>query len=139
MDIKYIVQNLCKKQKTTNVYELIDSLGIKILYHDVSPIRGYYYCKRKIKYIVLDYDLPTHIRMFVAAHELGHAVMHPKTCTPFLQSTFFSVDRLEIEANKFASELIIQDVNLMEHWEYTLDQWAAYYGLPREIIELRFK
>jgi Zn-dependent peptidase ImmA (M78 family) len=65
--------------------------------------------------------------------------MHPDCNTPFLQSTFYSVDKLEIQANKFAAELIIQDIELMEHWDYTIAQWAAFYGLPREIIELRLK
>ena len=73
------------------------------------------------------------------AHEIGHLIMHPKHNAPFLQSTFFSMDRYEIEANKFAVELLITDADLEEHWEYTIDEWAMYCGLPREIIELRFR
>ena len=73
------------------------------------------------------------------SHEIGHAILHKQSSAPFLQSTFLSVDKMEREANKFAVELIITDEDLQEHWEYTIDEWAMYYGLPREIIEFRFR
>lgn len=44
-----------------------------------------------------------------------------------------------LEANKFAVDLIITDEDLEVMMEYTVDNLANYYGLPREIIELRFK
>lgn len=139
MDVKNIVDGLCQKYKTNDPYQLADALGIQIHFYNLGRIRGYYYMAHKVKLIYLHNDLPDHLTRFVLCHEIGHAIMHPRTCTPFLQTTLFSVDKLEVQANKFASELIIQDVNLMEHWDYTIDQWATYYGLPREIIELRLK
>ena len=57
----------------------------------------------------------------------------------FLQNTFFSANRLEIEANRFAIELLMSDEDIQEHWEYTLNEWSMFYGLPPEIIELRFR
>ena len=139
MDIEKIVQSLCKKHKTNNPYQLAGGLGIHIYYYNLGTIRGYYYGTNKIKQIFLHNNLPEYLERFVLSHEIGHAVMHPQTCTPFLQTTLFSVDKFELQANKFAAELIMQDVDLMEHWDYTIDQWATYYGLPREIIELRLK
>ena len=65
--------------------------------------------------------------------------MHKQSSAPFLQSTFLSLDKMEIEANKFAAELVIPDEEIMEHWEYTIDEWAMFYGLPREVVELRFR
>ncbi|MEG0830663.1 MAG: ImmA/IrrE family metallo-endopeptidase [Anaerovoracaceae bacterium] len=139
MDIKNIVQTLCKKHKTINPYHLAGSLGIYVHYCDLGTLRGYYHESHRIKQIFIHDSLPEHIESFVLAHEIGHTIMHPHACTPFLQSTLFSVDRLEVQANKFAAELIIQDIDLMEHWDYTVDQWATVYGLPREIIELRLR
>lgn len=49
------------------------------------------------------------------------------------------MNRYEIKANRFAVELFITDLDLMEHWEYRIDELAMFYGLPREIIELRFQ
>lgn len=139
MDIHGIVHNLIKKHKTSNPYEIAKDLNIEVCDWDLGSVRGYYFKYNRIKMIFLNAELPDHLKRFVLAHEIGHAVMHPNSCTPFLQTTFWSVDKLEIEANKFAAELIINDLDLMEHWEYTIDEWAMFYGLPREVIELRFK
>lgn len=139
MEIKNTVQGLCRKFNTSNPYQLADDLGIQVFYCNLGSVRGYYYMAHKIKLIYLHNGLSEHIERFVLAHEIGHSIMHPRACTPFLQNTFFSTDKLEIQANKFAAELIIKDIDLMEHWDFTIDQWAAYYGLPREIIKLRFE
>lgn len=139
LDISNLVSKLCTKNKTSDPFVLADALGITVYYHDLSPLRGYYYCESRIKYIVLDYNLEYNMRRFVLSHELGHALMHPNYNTPFLQGTLFSKNKFEVQANTFAIKLLISDMDLMEHWEYTVDQWAAVYGLPREIIELRMR
>lgn len=139
MDIRSIVHNLIKKHKTSNPYEIAKDLNIEVCDWDLGSVRGYYFKYNRIKMIFLNAELPDHLKRFVLAHEIGHAVMHPNSCTPFLQTTFWSIDKLETEANKFAAELIINDLDLMEHWEYTVGEWAMFYGLPREIIELRFE
>ena len=69
--------------------------------------------------------------------------MHPKANTPFLlANTYQSVDKLEIEANKFAVEFLITDETLYEYLkyqEYTLDQLSRLLGYQKELIELRLK
>ena len=69
--------------------------------------------------------------------------MHPKANTPFLlANTYQSVDRLEIEANKFAVEFLITDETLYEYFkyqEYTIEQVARVLGYQKELIELRLK
>ena len=139
MDIKNIVQKLIKKYRTNNPYRLAEELDIHIYHQDLGTIRGYYFGACRIKQVFLNADLEDYMERFVLSHEIGHSIMHPNRNTPFLQSTLFSVDKLEIQANKFAVELMIPDVELMEHWHYTMDQLAMFYGLPRNIIELRLK
>ena len=139
MSIKETVKMVCSKYNTRNPYELAKFLGIEVIYQELGQVRGYYFCQKRIKLIYINSNLEDYTERFVLAHELGHAVMHPKSCTPFLQTTFWSVNKLEIEANKFASELLIPDSDLQEHWEYNVDEFARFYGVPKEIIELRFK
>lgn len=140
MDIRNIVDNLCLKYKTKNPYHLADNLGIIIQYGEqMENVRGFYLYANRVKLICLGNNLPEYTEKFVLAHEIGHSVMHKQSSAPFLQSTFISVNKMEIEANKFAAELVIPDEDIMEHWEYTIDEWAMFYGLPREVIELRFK
>ena len=140
MDIKNIVDILCRKYKTRNPYTLASELGIIVQYGEkMDEVRGFYLYDSGIKLICLGNNLPNCTERFVLSHEIGHAILHKQSSAPFLQSTFLSVDKMEREANKFAVELIITDEDLQEHWEYTIDEWAMYYGLPREIIELRFR
>ena len=140
MDIKNTVQSICKKYKTQDPYELVRSMGIILQYGEkMDTVRGFYLYANRIKLICVGNNLPYYMEKFVISHELGHAILHGKSSAPFLQSTFLSTDRLEIEANKFATELVIPDETIFEHWDYTVDQWSMFYGLPREIIELRFK
>ena len=136
--IKQTVEKMCKKYNTRNPYELISNMGIILQYgENMEKVRGFYLYANRIKLICVGNNLPQHIERFVVSHELGHAVMHKTSSAPFLQSTFLSVDKMEIEANKFAAELLITDFDLMEYWEYTVDELSMMYGLPREIIELR--
>lgn len=139
MYIRDIVNSICCKYDTRNPIELADCLGIRINYCELGSIRGFFVFKNRIKQIFLNYNLTDYEKRFVLAHEIGHSLLHPEQNTMFLQNTFFSADRLEIEANRFAIELLMSDEDIQEHWEYTLNEWSMFYGLPPEIIELRFK
>ena len=140
MKIRDTVDRLCKKYKTRNPYELIEALGIILTYGEgMEEVRGFYLYDSRIRLICVGNNLPDYLERFVAAHELGHAIMHKHSCAPFLRNTLWSVDKLELQANKFAAELLIPDQAFLETPDYTVDQWAAYYGLPREIIELRLR
>lgn len=140
LDTKFYLDKICKKYNTHNVYQIVDDAGIIVHHMNLGKnTRGMCYTKRRIKQIFLHDKLEEWEERFVISHELGHLIMHPEHNAPFLQTTFFSRNRYEIEANKFAVELIIPDDVIMEHCEYTIEQWSRIYGLPIEIIELRFK
>lgn len=107
---------------------------------DLGAINGYYNKQLRIKQIHINYNLPEHLQALTCSHELGHALLHPNSNTPFLRSsTFFSVDRMEIEANKFAMELLLPDDILIEYQEYTTGELSRITGYSKELIELRFK
>ena len=69
--------------------------------------------------------------------------MHPLSNTPFLRNgTLFSVNKLEVEANQFAIDLLIDDIefkDLLENNMYTLNNLSDYYGVNLEIIEYKLK
>lgn len=138
MNAKDIVCNLVKKYETRNPYNLVKELGIILQYgEDMGNVRGFYLYANRIKLICLGNDMPEPMERFVLAHEIGHCIMHKQSSAPFLQSTLITTDKYELEANKFAAELIIDDDELKEYSYFTVDQWSMYYGLPREIIELK--
>lgn len=104
---------------------------------------GYYNLILRQKQIHINCNLGGVQKQFTATHELGHAIMHPKSNTPFLLSnTYQSVDKMEIEANKFAVEFLISDDTLYEYLRYqecTIEQTARILGYQKELIELRLK
>lgn len=138
-DTQKEIKQICKKYQTLDPYEIADAMGIIVHHMDLGNTRGFCYTSRRIKQIFLNSAMPDYLKRFVLAHELGHLIMHPNHNAPFLQSTFFSMDRYELEANKFAVDLIITDKDLDLMVECSIDNLASRYGLPREIVELRFK
>ncbi|SFC01641.1 protein of unknown function [Bacillus sp. 491mf] len=111
--MKFIINNtvnqLCKKHKTKNPFELADCLNIHVFFHDLhEEIDGFYRCEKGNRFIAINSNLSETMQKTVCAHELGHAVLHEEVNTLFLRkNTFLSVDRLEIEANTFAALLLI--------------------------------
>ena len=68
--------------------------------------------------------------------------MHPNANTPFLKSnTYLSVDKLEVEANKFSMIYLISDDDIKEaiEYQYTPEMLARLWGYKKELIELRIK
>ena len=76
-------------------------------------------------------------QLFTCAHELGHAVMHPKANTPFLREhTLFSVNKLEIEANRFAVCLCYPTAYISREFAgCSLCQIAVALQLPTDLID----
>ncbi|WJE51144.1 ImmA/IrrE family metallo-endopeptidase [Bacillus cereus] len=107
--IRDLVKQLCKKYNTNNPYELADYLKIHVLNWDLhEEINGFYKYEKRNRFIVINSNLSSSMQKTVCAHELGHAILHTHANTPFLRkNTFFSVDKLEIEANTFAALLLI--------------------------------
>lgn len=143
MDIHNEVAYLKRYYKTENPFDIIRARKILLLSEELGLIRGYYNLVLRQKQIHLNCNLEGIQRIFTATYELGHAIMHPKANTPFLlANTYQSVDRLEIEANKFAVEFLITDETLYEYFkyqEYTIEQVARVLGYQKELIELRLK
>lgn len=136
--MKEVISQLVNKHMTRSPFELADALGIIVLYEPLGSINGYYNTAFRQKFIHINNELPEYKRKFTAAHELGHAILHPKSNTPFLkEKTYLSVNKMEIEANRFAVNLLITDEELEEYKELTINEIANIYGLQEELIQLR--
>lgn len=140
MNIRETIIKLERKYKTRNPYELARSMGIAILLENLGNINGYYNKQLRQKQIHINCNLPEHLQTLTCAHELGHAIMHPNANTPFLRSfTYLPVNKMEIEANKFAVELLVSDDIILEFQNFTIDQIARITGYGEELIKLRLK
>lgn len=140
MHINDTVQRLKTKYRTSDPYELADALGIIVLRENLGTIKGYYNKPYRMKQIHINQDLSRHEQQYTCAHELGHAVLHPDSNTSFLQEhTFFSIDKLEKEANAFAVDLLIDDSVLLEFCQCTTLQLARLLRYDEDLIKLRLE
>ena len=134
------VNYVIKKYGTRDPFRIAKEKDILILYEDLGSIQGYYNKQFRTKQIHINRNIPDHLQTFTAAHELGHALLHPNESTPFLKNcTLQVVDKLEIEANKFAVELLIPDSAIQEYTDqsFTIEQIARIYGYTVELIKLK--
>ena len=141
MDIKQFVRSLAAENGTFNPFEIAENKGIVIQMEPLGTIRGYYSKALRTKFIHTNCDLDEYQQKFTCAHELGHALMHPDLSTPFLrESTLFSVDKLEVEANRFAACLCYPPNLLAEEYDgCTTAQIAEILNLPLPLIEYTLK
>lgn len=140
MDIKENVLNIVEKYQTTDPFEIARQKEITVLYADLGNTLGFYNTYKRFKFIHINNQIDEITQRFVCAHELGHAVLHPKSNTPFLRNqTFFSVDRLEIEANTFAVELLLTDemVSAYEDTRLSIQEVAEIHGVPGGFARLK--
>lgn len=128
------------KYHTRNPFLIAEHMNTVVLYENLGTISGYYNKAFRQKFIHINESLPESMQTFTCAHELGHSILHPNSCTPFLtEKTLLSVDKLEIEANEFAVNLLISDEDLKEYQNLTINQLARLYGYSEKLINLRLK
>lgn len=109
--IQHVVTKLVKKYKTADPFELAFLMNIQVIPWNLhKEINGFYKYDKRNKYIFFNNNLDDELQRFVCAHELGHAVLHPRSNTPFLRNnTLVSIEKIEVEANTFAVELLLPD------------------------------
>ncbi|MFX3617939.1 MAG: ImmA/IrrE family metallo-endopeptidase [Sporolactobacillus sp.] len=131
--IDIIIKELIKKCRTNNPREIAEKLNIRIIEFALNKeICGYYRYLRKNNFIVINNSLADTMKLFVIAHELGHAVLHPRVNTYFLRSyTLFPVDKIESEANEFATKLMLANAKVFEGT--TKEMLCREYGIPYEM------
>ena len=84
--------------------------------------------------------MPDAARRIILGHELGHAIMHRKQNCYFMKNkTLLLTSKIEMEANKFAIELLISDDELSEYKEYSIEQLSRIFGYSEQLIKLRIK
>lgn len=111
MDEDRLITKLINTHGTNNPFVIAEQRNITVLFERLgSNIWGYFSNAYRIPIIHINESLNEFDRTFTAAHELGHSFLHAKLNTPFLRkNTLISVERIELEANRFALKLLIGD------------------------------
>lgn len=137
MWVRETVDQLVNTHHSRCPFELAEQLKIHVIRFDLhQEINGYYKYDRRNQYIMINSNLNEQEQKVVCAHELGHAVLHPRVNTPFMRkNTFLSLSKIEREANCFAAELLIPDKDFVE--VNNIYEIASLHGVPVQLVELK--
>lgn len=141
LNIHARVKHLIQKHGTRDPNKIADYLGINVEYkHYSNSTKGYFIKILTNKFIIINSSIPNHEKEIVLAHELGHAVLHHNKDIKFIREfTLFPTGRYENEANKFAAELLInENINKCYIENMSIDQLAAYFCVPKELVKYKF-
>ncbi|MEW8956389.1 ImmA/IrrE family metallo-endopeptidase, partial [Clostridium sp.] len=79
-------------------------------------------------------------QIFTCGHELGHAILHEDSNTPFLRNnTFYSINKLERQANMFAAYLLINSDIFLYYQGYSFEYISKSEYIPIELLKLRYE
>ena len=117
MNIKKIANQLKRKYLTSNPFELAKCLNIIVIRAPLGKLAGCYMYKRRNRIIYINSDIEDEGFLYeVMAHEIGHAVLHrTENCYFIKNKTYLLTSKIEKQANKFASEFLIDDDILEEY------------------------
>ena len=138
-DIKRRVNYYVTRCGTRNPFEIAKQLNIEVQLGNPGCDGCYMFLKNH-RYIFLNQDLTETELRVIMAHELGHAILHRKQNCYFIRNkTFFLNSKYEIEANKFAAELLLPDELLNEYEGFTMEQISKSLGYHECLFELKFR
>lgn len=146
--ISQIVKKLKSKYKEHDPLELCRSMKILISMMPMGTLegscKGFFISRGRKKIITLNSDLQPALLRIIAAHELGHAVLHGSTfgLSAFHDFGFWGMAaQQEYEANIFAAELLLEDEDVLDRLndDITFFQAAAELQVPPELLDFKFR
>lgn len=140
MNIKKIANQLKRKYLTDNPFELAKCLNIIVIRAPLGKLAGCYMYNRRNRIIYINSDIEDEGFLYeVMAHEVGHAVLHrTENCYFIKNKTYLLTSKIEKQANKFASEFLIDDDILEEYRDCNREQLSRLLGYSQKLIELKF-
>lgn len=129
---EYIIEKvslLKSEYGTSDPVELLEALGVKIKYnYEFTKLKAFYYVMFGCPYVVLNGNMDEYQMRTVAAHELGHHVLHQSLAqnSPMKEMGFYDIKAgPEYEANLFAANLLIDDDELVK----MINEESDFYNL----------
>ena len=106
------VEELIDEYNTSDPFELMDALDIHCESSNLEHLKGYCVIIHGIKFIAINENLRPAERKIVAAHELGHIILHSdklKAAAHEDMNIYNIADKTEYQANLFAADLLLDD------------------------------
>ena len=129
---------------TRDPLRIARDLGIEVMYYPFNEQRGAYKVLMRNRFIFVKNDLHPVMENIVLLHELGHDALHREEATKvggFKEFEIFNMrdNRMEYEANIFASQASLPDDTILEYIEngYDIQQIARAMSSDINLVALK--
>ena len=144
MYIKSKVNKFIKQYKTSNPFEICEKIGIEVVFADIGKLKGMYTCIKRNRFIVINENLNTYMKIMVCAHELAHDQLHRKlSVASWLKdiNIYDASTKYEYEANLFAAELLVPEDKLVSLIDegVTIDEVSKRLCIDKNLIAMKVK
>lgn len=141
------VAEIKSRYAESDPFRLIKDMGIVLIFRAMGKgedaIKGFFLECNRIKMITINSDLPVAIQRIIAAHEVGHAVLHYSSeVQAFHEVGLFDESTImEKDANLFAAEYLMNDEDVFSvlNADYTFFGAAAALRVPVELLDFKFR
>lgn len=111
-------QKLIRKYKTRDPFKIMDEMHIIVgETSSFQKLKGFCFMSCKTIYVRISSFLSEEEKQIVAAHELGHIILHRSQLkmAPMKDDTLYNMqDNTEYQANLFAADLLLSDADIAE-------------------------
>jgi Zn-dependent peptidase ImmA (M78 family) len=111
-------QKLIRKYKTRDPFKIMDDMHIIVgETSSFQKLKGFCFMSCKTIYVRISSFLSEEEKQIVAAHELGHIILHKTQLkmAPMKDDTLYNMqDNTEYQANLFAADLLLSDADIAE-------------------------
>ncbi len=125
---------LVRKYKTRDPFEILEAMKVTVSETDAfRHLKGYCFLSNRFFYVGISSRLDAREKKVVAAHELGHIVLHKKllSVAPMQDTLLYRMsDRTEYEANLFAADLLLPDEEVLQ---LAAEEGQDYFSLCRRM------
>ena len=129
---------------TRNPHKISQELGIEVIPLDFKKQRGAYKVLMRNRFIFVKNDLHPAMENIVLFHEIGHDTLHRDEAIRaggFKEFNIFDMreNRMEYEANIFASQISLPDDDVLEliHYGYDTQQIARQLHSDINLVALK--
>lgn len=113
------VKDLVSRYGTRDPFELISALEIELYVSNLPTLKGYSVIANGVPYAAVNSSLGPCESKIVAAHELGHLMLHSDQLrvAPHRDMSLYDMaksDKTEYEANLFSADLLVSDEDVVD-------------------------
>lgn len=135
-----IVRRLIHRHQTRDPFEIAFLTDREIVIQPLVCVRGFYQYFKRNHLIYLSDSLDYVSKKFVCAHELAHSFLHCDINAVYLDSqTHFTTRKFEMQADRFAADLLISDADVEEYVTWPVDKLSQMWGIRGDAIKYRLQ